>query len=395
MNLFYKRTWAQIDLDALRFNIRQITAQLPSSTQVMAVVKADAYGHGDRMIAQTLQRAGVSAFAVSNISEAISLRRGGIDSPILILGYTPPEAATDLADFRISQAVFSTEYANLLSASCEKAGIALNCHIKLDTGMSRIGFNAADTITAADEIEQICALPGLNCCGMFSHFSSADSRDELSNAYTAMQRSRFDAVRAELTARGITFPLYHLQNSAGIAFCDSADLQYARAGIILYGCPPSGEPLPFELKPVMSLYSIVSMVKEIAAGTAVSYNRTFRSDKPMRIATVPIGYADGYPRTLSNKGYMLLHGKRAPIIGNICMDQLMLDVTDIPETACGDTVTVVGCDGSEKLTFSDLAAQCGTINYELMCLIGRRVPRVYCENGKTLSVLNYLQNDRT
>ena len=391
MKPFYRRTWAQIDLDALQFNIHQIRAQLPDSVQVMAVVKADAYGHGDRMIAQTLEREGVSFFAVSNISEAISLRRGGIDAPVLILGYTPPEAATDLADFRISQAVFSAEYAQMLSEAAAEAGITLNCHIKLDTGMSRIGFDASDAAAAADEIEQICSLPGLNCCGMFSHFSSADSRDSLSDAYTAMQRSRFDAVRAVLEARGIVFPLYHIQNSAGIAFRESDGMQLARAGIILYGCPPSGEPLPFALKPVMSLYSIISMVKEIEPGTSVSYNRTFMAKKPTRVATVPIGYADGYPRTLSNKGYMLLHGKRAPIIGNICMDQLMLDVTDIPEAKCGDTVTVVGTDGAQSLTFSDLAAQCGTINYELMCLIGRRVPRVYCEKGETLSVVNYLQ----
>lgn len=392
MNTFYKRTWAEINLDALRFNVQQIRARLPEQTKIMAVVKADAYGHGDRMIAQVLEKNGVSAFAVSNINEAISLRRHGIHSMILILGYTPPEAATDLADFRISQAVFSDEYAQKLSEACAESGVTVNCHLKLDTGMSRIGFGAADPEKAADKIRSVCGLPNLRCCGLFTHLSSADTHDTPSDAYTAMQERRFHAVRQSLAARGIVFPVYHLQNSAGIAFCNADDYQYARAGIILYGCPPSGEPLPFPLKPVMSLYSIVSMVKEIPAGTCVSYNRTFVSDRPMRIATVPIGYADGYPRALSNKGHMLLHGKRAPIIGNICMDQLMLDVSDIPEAACGDTITVVGTDGGETLTFSDLAASCGTINYELMCLIGKRVPRVYCTHGKTLSVLDYLSD---
>ncbi len=393
MNTFYKRTWTEIDLDALHFNLNQIRGALPSETQVMAVVKADAYGHGDRMIAQMLEKDGVTAFAVSNINEAVSLRRHGIHGKILILGYTPPEAATDLADYRISQTVFSSEYAQQLNDACKSSSVTVNCHIKLDTGMSRIGFCASDPEAAADEIAHVCELPNLHCCGLFSHFSSADTHDAASDAYTAMQEKRYIAVRKALAARGIRFTSCHLQNSAGIAFCAAHDYQYARAGIILYGCPPSAEPLPFLLKPVMSLYSIVSMVKEIPAGTSVSYNRTFTSEKPMRIATVPIGYADGYPRLLSNRGFMLLHGKRAPIIGNICMDQLMLDVSDIPDVMTGDTVTIVGRDGDETITFSDLASLCGTIHYELMCLIGKRVPRVYRANGETCSVLDYLSEE--
>ena len=393
MKTFYKRTWAEIDLDALHFNLKQIRGALGAETEVMAVVKADAYGHGDRMIAQTLEQSGVSAFAVSNINEAISLRRHGVHGKLLILGYTPPEAASDLADYRISQTVFSSEYARQLNAACVADGVTVNCHIKLDTGMSRIGFCTSDAETAANEIAGVCMLSNLNCCGLFSHFSSADTHDADSDAYTAMQEGRYLAVRDALASRGIRFASCHMQNSAGIAFCKAHDYQYARAGIILYGCPPSGETLPFPLKPVMKLYSIVSMVKNIPADTAVSYNRTFVSGKPMRIATVPIGYADGYPRLLSNKGFMLLHGKRAPIIGNICMDQLMLDVSDIPNAAAGDTVTVVGQDGNETLTFSDLASLCGTINYEMMCLIGKRVPRVYRSNGETCSVLDYLSEE--
>lgn len=393
MNTFYKRTWTEIDLDALHFNLNQIRGALPSETQVMAVVKADAYGHGDRMIAQMLEKDGVTAFAVSNINEAVSLRRHGIHGKILILGYTPPEAATDLADYRISQTVFSSEYAQQLNDACKSSSVTVNCHIKLDTGMSRIGFCASDPEAAADEIAHVCELPNLHCCGLFSHFSSADTHDAASDAYTAMQEKRYIAVRKALAGRGIRFTSCHLQNSAGIAFCGAHDYQYARAGIILYGCPPSAEPLPFLLKPVMSLYSIVSMVKEIPAGTSVSYNRTFTSKKPMRIATVPIGYADGYPRLLSNRGFMLLHGKRAPIIGNICMDQLMLDVSDISDVMTGDTVTIVGRDGDETITFSDLASLCGTIHYELMCLIGKRVPRVYRANGETCSVLDYLSEE--
>ena len=390
MTTFYKRTWAVVDLDALRFNYAQIRAHLPESVSVMAVVKADAYGHGDRMVAQTLYDAGVRAFAVSNINEALNLRRHGIDGTILILGYTPPEAAVDLVENRISQAVFSAEYALALNEICVQKGIRINCHIKLDTGMSRIGFCATPVDTAVEAIARVYHLPALCCCGLFSHFSSADAHDEDSDAYTKMQMQRFYDVRDALSKQGITFDTYHLQNSAGIAFCSSDSFNLARAGIVLYGYAPSHEPLPFPLEPVMSLYSTVSMVKQIEAGTAVSYNRTFIADHPMRIATVPIGYADGYPRLLSNKGHMIIRGKRAPIIGNICMDQLILDVTDIPDVRLGDTVTVVGTDGLEMVSFDDLAQLCQTIHYELMCLIGRRVPRVYQMQGETRTVIDYL-----
>lgn len=390
MKDFYKRTWAVVDLDALQFNYAQIRAHLPSSVSVMAVVKADAYGHGDRMVAQTLYDAGVRSFAVSNINEALNLRRHGINGKILILGYTPPEAAMELVENRISQAVFSAEYALALNEVCQEKQVCVNCHIKLDTGMSRIGFCTEPTESAADAIARICCLPGLNCCGLFSHFSSADAHDDSSDAYTKLQTERFNAIREALLTRGIRFDSYHLQNSAGIAFCSSESFDLARAGIVLYGYAPSHEPLPFALRPVMSLYSTVSMVKEIPASTAVSYNRTFVSSRPMRVATVPIGYADGYPRLLSNKGSMLIRGKRAPIIGNICMDQLVLDVTDIPDVQMGDTVTVVGRDGLEAISFDDLAQPCHTIHYELMCLIGRRVPRVYQSHGETRTVIDYL-----
>lgn len=389
MSEFLKRTWAEIDLSRLDDNISVLKNNLPADTKLMGVVKADGYGHGDRVIARELSEMGVDFFAVSNLAEALSLRRGGIEGDILVLGFTPPSQADVIAAQSITQTVFSMEYAQELSAACEKAGVSVRIHIKLDTGMGRIGI-PSEQEDAADRIAAICRLPHLQAEGFFSHLSSADENGPESLTYTALQTQRFQRMQALLKDRGIRFSCCHLQNSAGIAFLPQLHYDYVRAGIVMYGVAPSNLPLPFPLKPVMELKTVISMVKEIPTGTAVSYGRTFVSDRPMRIATVPIGYADGYPRHLSNKGEMLLHGKRARILGNICMDQLLLDVSAIENVRMGDIVTVVGQDGDDCIRFDELAALTGTISYELMCLIGRRVPRVYRKAGSTIAVVDYI-----
>ena len=390
MTDFLKRTWAEIDLDCLDKNIEVLRSRLPAGAKVMAVVKADGYGHGDLAIARELAELGVDFFAVSNLAEALSLRRGGIRGNILILGFTPPARAADLAAYGLSQTVFSSEYARLLNDSCKDAGITVKIHIKLDTGMNRIGFDSENCRRAADEVEAVCRLPYFSAEGIFTHLSSADSLESESLQYTEMQIARYNNVLNELIGRGISFPCRHLQNSAGIAFQPQLNYDYARAGIVLYGVAPSGEPLPFELYPLMSLKTVISMVKTVPKGVAVSYNRRFVSPEEMTIATVPIGYADGYPRLLSNQAQMLVHGQRARVIGNVCMDQLMLDVSGIDGVQMGDTVTVVGRDGEDEIRFSELAGMAKTISYELMCLIGRRVPRVYRKQGETVGVVDYV-----
>ncbi len=390
MNHYLKRTWANINLDYLHDNIKAIQQKLSPSTKIMAVVKADGYGHGDHYISNALALDGIDFFAVSNLDEALSLRHAGITSDILILGFTPAQSASMLAEQKISQTVFSKQYAEELSEYCKQNNCEVNVHIKLDTGMGRIGFIENDSIDATNEVKALLALEGLCFKGIFTHLSSADSLDDDSIAYTKQQIGRFNRVVDTLKKQGITFECVHLQNSAGIAFVPDLKYTHARAGIVMYGAAPSNEELDFDVKPVMELKSVISMVKEVEIGTAISYNRRFVSEKKIKVATVPIGYADGYPRLLSNKGEMLVNGKRAPIIGNVCMDQLMLDVTEIDDVHEGNIVTVVGVDGDEQITFAELANKIGTISYELMCLIGRRVPRVYIKNGKTIDVVDYI-----
>lgn len=389
---FFKRTWAEIDLDALEENYREIRRRLPEKTAVMAVVKADAYGHCDRFVAGELQRLGVKWFGVSNLEEALSLRRCGIQGSILILGLTPPEKADILAENHITQTVYSAEYAALLSAEAVRRQVVVEGHLKLDSGMRRIGFLIGEGEDPADEIEAVCQLPGLRLNGIFSHFSSSDDLTPEGRAFTALQQRRCDQLLQRLAERGICFPLRHLQNSAGIVNLDCG-YELVRAGLILYGLPVAALPQrQLALKPVMSIRSIVSMVKPVAPGEPVSYCRTYTTQKITRVATVPIGYADGYLRLFSNRASVLIHGQRAPIIGNICMDQLMVDVSGIEGVETGDLVTVVGRDGDQEITFDELAALAGTISYELVCLVGKRVPRVCLKGGQTVGVFDYLDD---
>jgi alanine racemase len=393
MREFVKRTWAEIDLDCVEYNYHQIRAQLKPGCRMMCVVKADAYGHGAQRLACEYERLGAEWFAVSNIEEAVQLRDAGVRRPILILGYTPPQLANELCDYRISQAVLSSEYAVQLSQYAAPLERQVPVHIKVDTGMSRIGLMCRTMDQAAgvaQQVARIAALPGLKLEGLFTHFAKADEAESGQTA-TAEQFDCFQAVDKALTLMGVPVPLRHCGNSGAVLDYPQTHLDMVRPGIILYGLAPSDAMMGrLPLKPVMQLKSIVSLVKTVEAGTAVSYGGTFVAKRETRIATVPIGYADGYPRGLSGRAEMLVCGKRAPVIGRVCMDQLMLDVTEIPQACEGEAVTVFGSDQGETLSVDEVAHLNGTINYEMVCLVGKRVPRIYLRRGEVVGELNYI-----
>lgn len=370
---FLHRTWAEIDLNALEHNFDIIKSKAGKS-RIMAVVKADAYGHSARNIAPLLERRGADAFAVSNIEEAITLRGCGITKPILILGYTPVGMVSQLYLNDITQCVYSSEYAEALSASAVKNGITVKIHIKLDTGMGRIGFDCRDaSLSGIADAAKAAKLPGFVFDGVFTHFAVSDRTPSSEDGFTNEQYLRFTAAVERLKSEGLSPRVCHCCNSA--AFCLDGDkhLDMCRTGIILYGLTPSSElKLKEDFIPVMTVKSVVSMVKEIKAGTTVNYGRSFKADRDMKIATIAAGYADGYPRLLSNKGFVLINGKRVPIIGRICMDQLSVDVTDLQDVKQGDEVELFG----KSLPVEELADICKTINYEIVCGISPRVPRI-------------------
>ena len=391
MEPFYKRTWAEIDLDALRTNFQQVKNCLThASTKVMAVVKADAYGHGVEHCAQELAAAGADWFGVSSLAEALQLRHYGLRQPILIFGYTPPAQAQQLAEYGLSQTVFCSEYAEQLSIHAQAAGVQIPIHVKIDTGMSRLGFIPGEAKTIED-IVHVCRLPGLTAQGIYTHFPSADYDGDPDGSVTQTQFETFTATIHTLAQKGIHFALRHCANSATTIAHPQMHLDMVRAGIVLYGLAPSAEVADrMPLAPVMQLKTVVSMVKPLPTGTFVSYGRTFCAPQDTMAATVNIGYADGYPRCLSGKAEMLVCGQKAPVIGRVCMDQLMLDVGQIQGVSPGMTVTVFGRDGDAFLPVDQLARQAGTIHYELVCLVGRRVPRVYSRNGEIVAVTDYL-----
>ena len=369
---FLRRTWAEIDECALlhNFNIIKETAQTP----VCAVVKANAYGHGVDIVAPLLQKAGADFFAVSNLEEAIELRDIGITKPILILGYTPSEYARELAIHNISQCVYSLEYAEELSKEATKYNLEIKIHLKLDTGMSRIGFDCRnDDLNGINDAIAAARLDGFKLEGVLTHFAVSDRNETQEDGFTDYQYNRFVKAIDILKSNGIDPEYKHCANSA--ALCQDSDkhLNMCRAGIILYGLTPSADlKLPQDFKPVMSFKSVVSQVKEIRKGDTVSYGRTFKAENNMTVATVSAGYADGYPRLLSNKAHVLINGRRANIIGRICMDQFCVDVTNIPNIKRGDEVLLFGND----LPVEELADTIGTINYELVCGVSNRVKRI-------------------
>ena len=396
MSDFLKRTWAEIDLDAIQHNYRIIADSLAPGSRAMAIVKADAYGHGAGYVARALQEAGASWFGVSNLDEAMQIRNAGIVAPILILAYTPPEEAARLAAYSVSQAVLTREYAAQLSREADSAGVQVRIHVKIDTGMSRVGLlyqSAGDRAQTVEDAAAIVRLPGLIPEGIFTHFASADEEDD--GGFTKEQFSLFMDVLDKLAARDVRFPLRHCCNSAGLMLYPEMHLDLTRPGLILYGLAPAPwmeRLLP--LRPAMELKTVISMVKEVPAGTRVSYNHIYETPQPSRLATIPIGYADGYARSLSNHASMLVDGRRAAVVGRVCMDQCMLDVTDIPTAREGMTVTVFGRDGKEVLPVEEVASLSGTIHYETICLIGKRVPRIFLKNGQVAGRLNYIMPER-
>lgn len=387
----WERTWAEVDMDALRHNFQTVRGALPPSVKLCCVVKANAYGHGAAAIAPLYEQMGADWFAVSNIVEALQLRRYGVTRPVLILGYTPVSCAAMLAQEQLSQCVYSAEYGRMLSEAAVAADVTIRIHIKMDTGMGRLGFQCPGTgEDAVSGAAAVCRLPGLEPEGIFTHFAAADE-GAAGDDFSRMQTDRFVEAINQLAAQGITFPIRHTANSAALSDHPECRLDMVRAGIVLYGLQPSGtlrQPLP--VRPVMSLKSVVSHVKTVCPGTTVSYGRTFTAQREMRVATVPIGYADGFWRQNATAATTLtLRGQRAPILGRVCMDQLMLDVTHIPDVTIGDEVTVFGA--APALTAEELAAANGTIGYEMVCAVGERVPRLYMEDGRLVGVQDMLK----
>lgn len=376
------RIQAEIDLDAVTYNLESIKRNLHPGTKVIAVLKADGYGHGALPLAQIMEGDPcVWGIAVATVEEGLELREGGIHKPILILGYTYEEDYDTIVEEEFRPAVFKLSMAKKLSRAAMKAGKKAKIHIKLDTGMSRIGYR--DMEKAIPEILEIAGLPGIEVEGLFTHFARADEKDV---APAWEQFKKYEAFRQELAEKGLSIPLCHCSNSAGIIRMSQANLDAVRAGVILYGLYPSEdverEPVP--LRPVMSLKSHIAYIKELEPGVEISYGGTYTTKRVTKVATIPVGYGDGYARGLSNKGSVLIRGQRAPILGRVCMDQFMVDVTDIPGVRELDQVTLLGRDQGECITMEELGELSGRFNYEFACCISKRVPRIYHKGGNTL-----------
>lgn len=388
---FEKHCWAEVDLDALAHNFR-LLQQHAGSAAVCAVVKAGAYGHGDGIVCRTLADAGAKWFAVSCLAEALHLRSGGVTGEILILGHTDPACAATLACHRLTQAVFSPEYARALSDAALEANCRVRCHLKIDTGMGRLGFIARceDDIPAClEQLEACFALDGLEITGMFQHFAVADSHAVEDVEYTDRQHDLFVQVKTEVEARGHQLRTVHCCNSAALVEHPEWGMDMVRPGIVLYGCDPSDEVHLDGLRPVLTLKTVVSQVKELLPGQALSYGLQFTADSPRKVATLCVGYADGYPRLLSGKGVCSIGGHSAPVLGRVCMDQMMVDVTGLDDVKEGDEAVVFGGPGADSL--NDVANKVGSIPYEIMCGLALRVPRVYLREGRCVAVADYLK----
>ena len=382
----YYNVQANVDLDAIRHNIIEMKKHIRSNTKLLAVIKADAYGHGAVAVARALEDLS-DYYAVAHLAEAAELRRYGIKTPILILGYSAPEEYEELIRQEITITIFRLEDARRLAEVAEKLGKQAKVHIKLDTGMSRIGFLC--NRESIEQIKEIKSLEWLNVEGIFTHFAKADEKNK--DAFE-QQLNQFRYMLGSLEAEGVTFTIRHAANSAAIMEQGDLELDMVRSGISTYGLYPSEEVDVdiADLIPAMSLTSKITHVKLVPAGTGIGYGWTYVTDKEMRIATVPVGYADGYKRALSKQGRVLIHGHSVPILGRVCMDQFMVDVTDLPEISVGDTVTLFGQDGEEMIPVEEIADMSESFNYEFVCGITRRVPRIYTLNGKPAGVLDYL-----
>lgn len=383
----YSRVYAKIDLDAIAYNMEQMKQNIRPETKVMAVIKADGYGHGAVQIAEMMERWNyIWGFAVATLDEAVVLRTEGIQKPILVLGCVFPDQYMEMLKHEIRMNIYTEEMAESISRMAAREGKTAYMHIKLDTGMSRLGFGINEQ--SAETIKRISKMPNVNMEGIFTHFTKADEKDK---SFTKKQIQEFVWMTERLKEKNVRFTYEHCSNSAGIIDVPEANFDIVRAGISTYGLYPSEEvdKTNVKLKPALALKSHVAFVKEIESGTPVSYGGTFVAKEKMKIATIPVGYADGYPRSLSNKGYVLIRGKKAPILGRVCMDQFMVDVTQIEGVSFGDKVTMIGKDGNEILPVEVLSELSGRFNYEFVCDLGKRIPRVYVRDGQIAEQVDY------
>lgn len=378
--------WAEINLDNLAHNMREIR-RIAKSKDIMAIIKADAYGHGAMDVAPVLLENGATSLGVAVITEAIELRKAGIKAPIMILGYTPLTFSKEILKYDIQQTVITLEYAKALSNEAQRLGTTAKIHIGLDTGMGRIGFLPNEQ--SINEVYAISKLPNIKIVGLFSHFSSADEQDK---SYTYEQLDKFNKFYEELIKKGVKPEIRHIANSAAIIDLPETHFEAVRPGLILFGYYPSEEvhKEKIHLKPVLTLKTDVVHVKTMEKDMYISYGRKYKTKDNSIIATLPIGYADGYSRLLFDKAKVIINGKLAPIVGRICMDQCMVDVTAVGKVKVGDEVILIGQQGNVKFDAEDIANLLGTISYEITCMIGKRVPRVYIKEGKIVKVRNYM-----
>ena len=387
----YQRVWAEVDLDAIWENMVHMKENIAENTKILAVIKTDGYGHGGVPIAKMLEQLDfMFGYAAATYEEAHVLREAGVKKPILILGYTFPYCSEELIREEIRPAVYRRDTVEELVAAAAKVGRKAKVHIKVDTGMGRIGITPDEE--GLEFVRFLMGHPELEVEGIFTHFAKSDEEDKTSaNHQLALFQNFIDRIQTEL---GLTIPVKHCSNSAAILEMPQANMDMVRAGITTYGLYPSEEVRKdiVPLRAAMSLYSHIVYCKTIHAGQSVSYGGLFTAQKDTRVATIPVGYGDGYPRSLSGKGYVLIRGKKAPILGRVCMDQFMVDISEIPGVMEGDKVTLLGVDGTERITAEELGELSGRFNYEFVCDLGKRIPRVYRQHGEITEVRDYFEN---
>ncbi|MCP1101665.1 alanine racemase [Aequitasia blattaphilus] len=383
----YRRVIAQVDLDAIEWNFEKLYGNVENKTKMMAVIKSDGYGHGAFEVAQTLEAKDcLWGFAVATLDEAVSLRKQGIQKNIMVLGCVFPEQFNDLVKYDIQMTIYTKELGELAAKFALENEAAINAHIKVDSGMGRIGFPCNEAGVA--DIKTVCQLDGLRILGLFTHFAKADETDK---TFTDKQLQNFNGMIRSLGEKGIEFPYYHASNSAGIIDVKEGNYDLVRAGIATYGLYPSEDVKKEQviLKPALTLKSHVIFTKWVEAGTPISYGGTHITQRKTHVATIPVGYGDGYPRSLSNKGHVLIKGKKAPILGRVCMDQFMVDITAIDGVEMFDEVTLVGKDQNECITVETLGDLSGRFNYEFVCCLGKRIPREYLRHGEIINQKDY------
>ena len=382
-------TWAEIDLDAIAFNVRAFKRHVGERVEILAVVKANAYGHGAIPVARAALEAGATRLAVHRAIEGVELRHAGITAPVLVMGYTPPSGAAMVVRYGLTPSLITREFAEAVSGEAMRAGRVVPVHVKVDSGMSRYGLMPEEVV---DFVRALSALPGLKLEGLFTHFATADAADQ---THTRQQLAAFLDVTRAVELAGIYIPMRHAANSAAMLQLPEAHLDAVRPGIAMYGLEPSDEWLPpFEIRPALVLKSRVSRVCVLPPGAGISYGRTFITDREMPVALVPVGYGDGYHRRLSNKGRVLIHGKPAPIRGRVCMDQFVVDITGIEGVRQDDEVVIIGRQGEAEIRAEDVAKLAGTINYEVTTSLLPRVVRVYRRGEQAASVAGLGQAQR-